>query len=204
MKTYRQSEPWKFLPSIVVLSLVVLAPPQVGAHGSTHHSEKTGNKPYEVRFLEQMIDHHMMAVEMGKECGTSATHQELKDLCQGIASGQTAEITTMKGWLQSWYKIDYIGKPMAMKGMGSSMSSMKGMGASMSGMKGREYEIAFLQGMKQHHRMAVRMARECQSRAKHPELKAMCLAIVSTQTKEVEQMQTWLCEWYQKCPPGRK
>lgn len=53
-------------------------------------------------------------------------------------------------------------------------------------------------------KMAVRMARECRTRGRHAELKAMCNTIVDTQTKEVEQMTTWLCEWYQKCAPGRK
>ena len=182
---------------VLALNLVSVGPVRAGAQEPMHHpagATRSSGKQYEVRFLEQMIDHHLMAVEMGKECGAKATHQELKDLCQTIGSGQSAEITTMRSWLQNWYGITYAGKPMAMKGMDMSLSSMQG----------SVYEIGFLRGMAQHHKMAVRMGRECVTRAKHAELKTMCRTIVATQTEEIGRMQAWLCQWYQKCPPSHK
>ena len=47
-----------------------------------------------------------------------------------------------------------------------------------------------------HHYMAVVMAQECVDKAVHPELAAMCEDIITVQNQEIEQMQTWLQEWY--------
>ncbi len=34
-----------------------------------------------------------------------AKHSEIKAMAQDIIDAQTREITTMRGWLQSWYSI---------------------------------------------------------------------------------------------------
>lgn len=39
-------------------------------------------------------------------------------------------------------------------------------------------------------------------RAYHAELRALCENIIVAQSAEIEQMQTWLCQWYGEC--GRK
>ncbi|MDT0119030.1 DUF305 domain-containing protein [Kocuria sp. PD6] len=54
------------------------------------------------------------------------------------------------------------------------------------------------QSMIDHHYMAVVMAQECVDKAVHPELAAMCEDIITVQNQEIEQMQTWLEEWYDR------
>jgi uncharacterized protein (DUF305 family) len=88
----------------------------------------------EVRFLEGMIDHHQMALDMANDCLTKATTESVTTLCQNIIDAQSAEIALMQGWLLDWYNIDY--SPM-------SMDNMMGMSArpqmeQMSGMMGME------------------------------------------------------------------
>lgn len=58
------------------------------------------------------------------------------------------------------------------------------------------FEVDFLTGMVDHHHMAVMMAESCQEKAVHAELRAMCESIATTQSAEIEQMQTWLMDWY--------
>ena len=58
------------------------------------------------------------------------------------------------------------------------------------------YEADFLIGMIDHHAMAVEMAEICLDKAIHPELKAMCESIKTSQSQQIEQMQTWLQDWY--------
>ncbi|GEO97212.1 hypothetical protein KTU01_33350 [Kocuria turfanensis] len=58
------------------------------------------------------------------------------------------------------------------------------------------FEVEFLKSMIDHHYMAVVMAQECVDKAVHPELAAMCEDIITVQNQEIEQMQTWLQEWY--------
>lgn len=58
------------------------------------------------------------------------------------------------------------------------------------------FEIKFMKGMIDHHMMAVMMAELCEDRAVHEELLTLCGNIIETQTAEIEQMQSWLHDWY--------
>ncbi len=58
-------------------------------------------------FLEEMIIHHQGAVLMAQSALQNAKHQEIKDLSSAIISAQNNEIAEMKGWLKSWYNINY-------------------------------------------------------------------------------------------------
>lgn len=58
------------------------------------------------------------------------------------------------------------------------------------------YEIKFMQGMIDHHQMAVMTATICLEEAVHDELRAMCEEIIATQSQEIETMQMWLQDWY--------
>jgi len=69
------------------------------------------------------------------------------------------------------------------------------------------YEVDFLTGMIDHHTMAVHMSEMCVEKAVHDELRSMCEQIIATQTSEIEQMQSWLQDWYgvthePSMPPG--
>ena len=51
---------------------------------------------YEIKFMENMIDHHAMAVAMGQICLQKAIHEELRSLCQSIITSQSAQIAEMR------------------------------------------------------------------------------------------------------------
>lgn len=76
----------------------------------------------EVRFLEGMIDHHQMALDMAMDCLNKATSPDLKTLCQNVIDAQSIEIFKMRGWLLAWYYIEYT--PMSMMSMSGDMSGM--------------------------------------------------------------------------------
>ncbi|MES2919356.1 MAG: DUF305 domain-containing protein [Pseudomonadota bacterium] len=58
------------------------------------------------------------------------------------------------------------------------------------------YEIMFMEDMIPHHLSAAKMAALCQPRVTHPELLEMCKSIETTQKDEVQQMKSWLRDWY--------
>lgn len=58
------------------------------------------------------------------------------------------------------------------------------------------FEVDFLTGMIDHHQMAVDMAEICLDNATHSELTAMCEGIVASQSAQIDQMQSWLQDWY--------
>jgi len=82
---------------------------------------------FDKAFLSQMTMHHAMAVEMARPVVANATHQELKDLAQGIIDAQTKEIAQMRSWAKDWYGMD-IPDPVAM------MDQMMGQSQGMPGM----------------------------------------------------------------------
>lgn len=151
---------------------------------------------FETRFMEGMIDHHAMAVEMSEDCVSKAAHEELRTLCQQIVAAQQTEITDMQTWLQAWYDISY--QPEMTPGSMRRMDKL-------ASLAGAEYEIRFLELMIRHHRMAVIEGARCMERAFHPELIGLCENIVASQAEEIQLMRNWLCEWFGECRPrGRR
>lgn len=142
---------------------------------------------YEIKFLENMIDHHAMAVMMAEMCTMSATHPELVALCENIIATQSAEIEMMQTWLMDWYGIAYEPE-MHMGEMAGHMN-----------MDPSQFEEWFMKRMISHHATAIKEAQDCLEEAYHPELLSLCQNIISAQYQEIQMMQTWLCEWYEVC-----
>ncbi len=150
----------------------------------------TPTAKYEIRFLEGMINHHAMAVEEGEICLDRATHEELLALCQNIIATQSQEIELMQSWLSDWYGESH--EPHMNPGQMNQMEKM-------ASLTGEEFEIDFMTSMIRHHQQAIRDAERCVDRAYHDELVQLCQGIIDAQRAEIEQMQTWLCDWYSIC-----
>jgi uncharacterized protein (DUF305 family) len=80
-----------------------------------------------------------------------------------------------------------------MGGMGGAMDDMM---AGLQGKTGDEFDKEFLSEMIVHHQGAVSMAQAALQSAKHQEIKDMAQKIISAQTSEITQMQTWEKSWY--------
>lgn len=79
--------------------------------------------------------------------------------------------------------------------------TMGEMSADLQGKTGDEFDKAFLSSMIAHHQGAIDMAKLVKANAKHDELKAMANDILSAQSKEIDQMQTWQTDWGYKTTP---
>jgi uncharacterized protein (DUF305 family) len=104
----------------VVMAVLLAVVPTVMADGPI--KDRAGRS--EVRFMEGMIDHHQMAVDMAADCLKKATNEALRKVCQNIIDSQSKEIKTMQGWLSSWYQVDYV--PMNMSQMMDMMGKSGG------------------------------------------------------------------------------
>lgn len=155
-----------------------------------HQPNQRSTANHEVKFLEDMIDHHQMAVEMADVCSDKAVHTELESLCDSIMSVQTAEIHQMQHWLQTWYGISYASEMNA---------GEEHMVDRMAAMSGAEFEMMFLEMMIRHHEDAIADAKAILDKASHQELITLARNIITSQQAEVEQMRTWLCDWYGTC-----
>ncbi|MBZ0306541.1 MAG: DUF305 domain-containing protein [Anaerolineae bacterium] len=112
------------LLTVLMFILVVGLIPTASADGPIEGRDGRA----EVRFLEGMIDHHQMAVDMAYDCLIKAQTETVITTCQNVIDAQQAEIETMQGWLLEWYNIEYV--PMSMSnhmGMMDMMDMMEAM-----------------------------------------------------------------------------
>lgn len=57
-------------------------------------------------------------------------------------------------------------------------------------------ELRFLEGMSDHHQMALDMANDCLAKATTESVRTLCQNIIDAQTPEIQTMREWLLEWY--------
>ena len=148
---------------------------------------------YEIDFMKDMIDHHASAVAMGGLCIKRAVHEELREMCKQVVRDQIHEIEQMQSWLKEWYDIKYrphIGR------------DDRQMITHLARHKGNKFDLHFMHMMIMHHGMAIEMSQTCLTNAYHEELLNLCGTMSQTQAAEIEQMQVWLCEWYDHCDGG--
>ncbi|MHB1234868.1 MAG: DUF305 domain-containing protein [Microbacteriaceae bacterium] len=181
-------------------------PPMASATSTSHNAQDTA-------FAQAMIVHHQGAIEMADLAATRASSPQVKDLAGQIKAAQQPEIDAMTSWLMAW------GEPVDMPGMGSTPSpsgSMPGMdmstpmptsssasGMEMPGMTAQEmaslkattgtaFDKLFLTLMTQHHQGAVSMAKAELSQGKNADARKLAQSIVTSQTKQIADMQTLL------------
>ncbi|MFY9227821.1 MAG: DUF305 domain-containing protein [Candidatus Microsaccharimonas sp.] len=146
---------------------------------------------YDRTFIANMVIHHQGAVDMARMALTNAKHQELKDMANDIISAQEKEIAEMSSWYKEW---GYPSSDMDDSAMGV-MNNMAGMTTELEGKTGDEFDKAFIEQMIMHHQSAINMAAPGEKNAQRQEVKDLTKAIVSAQTKEIEQLKKWQQEW---------
>jgi uncharacterized protein (DUF305 family) len=155
--------------------------------------EKASGKTFDIYWMSQMIAHHNIAVDMANFVLKNGKDAKVKKAAQEIVKLQSLEVKQMTGWLKSWYN----SKPDAaqMKLMVTDMQPM--VDASQGKMDGHSMAMGnpdknFLENMIPHHQSAVDMAKLALKKALRPELKTFAQGVITVQSKEITQYQTWL------------
>jgi len=150
------------------------------------------NAPFDQRFLDQMIAHHLGAVMSAQMMIADSTRPELRDLAQRIITAQQREIDQMRAWRQDWYGATSAGSIPGM--MGGMMGAAVMRPDQMRQMMGAnvDFDRMFLQMMIPHHEAAIAMAQQALTQAQHPEIKTLAQGIITTQRAEIGEMQGYL------------
>jgi uncharacterized protein (DUF305 family) len=169
----------------------------------------------ELRYMEGMIDHHQMAVDMANDCLVKVSSEELKTICQNVIDAQTAEIAQLQDWLLSWYNVQYA--PVAMMAEDDGMehggmdhggmdgmphtdpAMMMGMMAGLNRVEGIDYDIAWAESMIDHHDDAIHMSERLLTRlgedGGHADLRALAEKIIADQSAEIEMLESLIVSW---------
>lgn len=144
------------------------------------------SQPFDVQFIDSMIEHHQGAVAMAQAVLQQAERAELKTMAEAIIIAQNAEIQQMQEWRTAWYPdLPPTG------GMGMSMGDMM-----ISSDESIPFDQRFLTAMISHHQGAIEMAQMAQQMAERQEIKDLATAIITAQQAEIKQMQEWLQAWF--------
>ena len=145
---------------------------------------------FEINFLTGMIPHHQMAIDMSKLALRYATDPQVKGLAQRIISEQKPEIARMQRYLA----VDGVRNYSPGKAADELMD-LKTLGSQ----RGNAFNVAFLTMMTDHHTRAIKGddmgmigAAEANGRVAQAGLKQLTAQIVSTQSRELAEMQGYL------------
>jgi uncharacterized protein (DUF305 family) len=163
----------------------------------------------EAMFLAGMVPHHQGAIHMAQLVPERSARDELKALARQIIRDQAAEIEQMSTWLRDWYGVEPPAGHMLPMGMMMPMMDtpmmhelhamlpdMETQMAALRSMTGRDFDVAFMSGMIDHHAMAVMMAAPILIHGHHADLYTLAEQIVVSQGQEIRQMDEWLDAWY--------
>src|SRR3989344_4104249 len=133
-------------------------------------------------FIEQMIPHHDGAIAMAK------------------LALQKAKRSEMQGWYKNWFGGDVkTGNAYSMMGGMMSSGGMHMVGNQQDTQtleNATDFDKAFIEGMIPHHQLAIIMAQMLKSGTNRPEMLTLANNITESQSKEIEEMQSWYKNWY--------
>ncbi len=148
-------------------------------------------------FIVQMIPHHEGAIDMAKVALERSKRPEMISLANAIIEAQTREINDMTGWYESWF--GSTPPEGGMGGRGGGMMHMDGMTGDLDDLKAAsdaEFDREFITQMIPHHEMAVMMGSMLAAATERDEMKTLADNIITSQSREIEMMRSWLRDWY--------
>ncbi len=178
----------------------------VAACGEDEETAKPTGTPTDQAFLQGMVPHHMMAIDMAEMAQQKATKPEIKQLASSIVKSQGGEIeemNTIYGKLFAGEELkpdemahEKLGLTPEEAGMAMTDKEMQEL------MSAKPFDRMFIDMMIPHHQGAIRMAREVLASGKEPEIRSLAENIVTAQSEEIEEMNAWRERWYGKPSPA--
>lgn len=166
----------------------------------------------DVLYIDILIPHHESAVTMAEIVQARSTRPEVVSLAAGIVATQSAELTQLRAWRDSWYPdVPELTETQLFAGLETKASSPGRGGApglddlTTAGMAEAVAELcaetdlldlAFIDHMVEHHTGAVLLSELVAVEAVNPELAVFAWTVVDTRSAEIATMLGWRDAWY--------
>lgn len=161
---------------------------------SMQSSPKAASAPYDHQFIDTMMQHHEMAIQMSQMAAPKVQSPELKDKIDMMIAAQKKESEQLKSLNQQLYG----GKPDAVNMKLPGMMSMSDM--DMDGLmsaQGKAFDMKFIDMMNKHHQGGISMAQSEINKGKQAEVKALAREIAASQKKDIADLTRMKKEWNQ-------
>ena len=159
--------------------------PQMASTG--HAPVMDTNPPYDRVFIDGMVPHHQLAVQMAQIVLERGKRPELRGMAKSVIDAQSKEITQMKAWRKAWFGSADTPMEMAHATPGMDLSALTG---------AADVDRAFIDQMVLHHQNAIDIATQAKTNAQHLEIRDLAARITTAQQSEVAQMERWRTAWY--------
>jgi uncharacterized protein (DUF305 family) len=152
-----------------------------------------GQVPFDRAFIDAMVPHHQMAIEMAreaKEAGLSAP--ELIMIADDIIITQQAEIDQMLEWREQWFSSserEPVAAALEVLGLSPAEAGMEHSATDVAAVD--DVNQAFAGMMIGHHTGAIRMVEPAKEKAGHDELKTLAAEIIAAQQREIDLIQAF-------------
>lgn len=197
------------LLSCLALLLVILAAgcdfdvgrPRTTAPPPTTHVVGTGTTPapfaYDIRddlqYMDTMVPHHQLAIDMAKIALKRASHGEINGLSMDIIIQQQDEIRRMLLWRSTFYP----DAPTPLPGNAALPPHMPGMDVDLKALEAsRDFDRDFINAMLPHHETAIEMSQAAMPNLKHLEVRDFAHDVITVQQLEIDRMLLWRQEWF--------
>ncbi len=145
----------------------------------------------DVTYIDMMIPHHQLAVDMAKIAQEKATHGELKGLANDIIRAQEDEIKRMGGW-----RNELTGSATPNPDLSMALGGMAGMDVDLEKLKASpNFDRDFITAMIPHHQSAIDISKAALDSLKKSALHDLAKDIITTQQIEIDRMSGWLKAW---------
>ena len=186
---------------LVVVSLTVTGalaqhPAGHGDMGKKGQDTKMADVPYDLRYIDMMIEYHQMGINIAKMAQNQTSHTELKTHATKMIEDQQKDEDQLKKWRDEWYA----GKPKSdHKNMPGMKMPQMDMGKLLAA-SGNDFDVTFIDISAPHHQMAIDMSKDALKKAQHASLKAFARMTIDKQQKEKAQLSKWRAVWGKGAP----
>lgn len=152
----------------------------------------------DIAFLQGMVPHHAQAVEMAQLVPDRTDRAELDELARNIIASQEEEIAEMEQMLvDAGASSDEAGGHDEHDDEVDPMAGMMSQAAmeELAQLEDRDFELAFIDMMIEHHEGAIEAAEQILDGDGHPDVRQLAEDIIAEQEAEIAQMTSWREEW---------
>ena len=174
-----------------------LAAPAVAGCGSSDSGRTSGNSPgakgngVDLAFVDEMIRHHRMAIEMAQIAQTEGEHEAVSDLAAVIIDADMGEIEDMRQldtkFVAAGLRPDPSIWPRPHLGKAVALRKLR---------RAHPFDRTFIALMRAHQETAVAMAGVELDAGRHPGVREIARKIITVQREVIAQMTQWRNVWY--------
>lgn len=152
-------------------------------------SPDAAGAPYDLQFLDTMVEHHQKEIELAKAAADKTENAELKSFAEKFTTDHENDIKQMQNWRAEWFA----GKPaalnMEMPGMLESLEGVNMRKMEVSG--GKQLDLRFAAMMEHYLEGASAMTKDALDKGEHKEIKDFAARLNKSQKAQIERLKSW-------------